>query len=76
MVIGILILLWLIAISIIFSVLEDFTGSIICEKIARYSLYILMGGIGLAMLILLIWGTYELICLEYIKWNINVLQSL
>lgn len=67
MVIGVLILLWLIAISIIFSVLEDLTGSIICEKIARYSLYILMGVIGLAILILLIWGTYELICLEYIK---------
>lgn len=50
-----------------FSVLEDLTGSIICEKIARYSLCILMGVIGLAILILLIWGTYELICLEYIK---------
>lgn len=67
MVIGVLILLWLITISVIFSALADFTGSKVCEKIARYSLYILMGVIGLAILIILIWGTYELICLEYIK---------
>ncbi len=65
MVIGVLVLLWLIAIVIIFLVIEDFTGSKICEEIARYSLYALMGVIGLAILIVLIWGTYELLYLEY-----------